>query len=98
MRFSDFGSRFSGGTGTGSLMRDLARLPVLPSDHAGVCRLGGGNPALIPAVMSRFSEALGLLAADAARFEAALGRYSSPQGDPVFICLLYTSPSPRDRG
>lgn len=88
MRFSDFGSRFSGGTGTGSLMRDLARLPVLPAGHPGPCRLGGGNPALIPAVMARFRDALGELADDSARFNAALGRYASPQGDPVFIEAL----------
>ena len=35
-------------------------------------------------------------------YDSKKGRYSAPinfskQGDPVDICLLYTSPSPRDR-
>ncbi len=88
MRFSDFGSRFTGGTGTGSLMRDLSRLPTLPAAHPGVCRLGGGNPALIPAVMSRYRRALADLAENPARFNDTFGRYSGPQGDPAFIEAL----------
>lgn len=88
MRFSDFGSRFTGGTGTGSLMRDLARMPELPVGHPGVCRLGGGNPALIPFVMERYREALTGLAADVERFTSALGRYAAPQGDSAFIDAL----------
>lgn len=88
MRFSDFGSRFTGGTGTGSLMTDLARLPALPAGHAGVCRLGGGNPAAIPAAMQKYRAAMSDLAADQRQFEAALGRYSSPQGDLGFIEAL----------
>ncbi len=96
MRFSDFGSRFSSGTGTGSLMRDLSRLPSLPAGRTAACRLGGGNPALIPAVMDRFRTALAELAADTARFEATLGRYDAPQGDPVFIEALCERIGKRD--
>lgn len=88
MRFSDFGSRFTGGTGTGSLMNDLSRLPTLPAGHAGVCRLGGGNPARIPAAEQRYQQALAALAHDADRFSRALGSYASPQGDPAFIEAL----------
>ena len=88
MRFSDLGSRFAGGTGTGSLMRDLARLPELPVGHAGVCRLGGGNPALLPAVMNHYRQALSELAESQTRFANTFGRYAAQHGDPAFIDAL----------
>lgn len=85
MHFSRFGERFLGGTGIGALMRDLAPSPNAP---APVARLGGGNPAHIPAINAKFRECMQLLAADESRFSNACERYSSPQGYPEFIDAL----------
>jgi len=85
MTFSDFGARFRGDSGTSTLMRDLA---VDPHTTSPQYRLGGGNPANLPAVDAIFRNQLRALASDENRFSETLARYPSPKGDLAFITAL----------
>lgn len=85
MQFSDFGSKFRGGTGIAELMHDLAGLP---DDGGPLCRLGGGNPAHIPALNSAFEEQIRAFADNSVSFATSGASYSSSQGHMGFIRSL----------
>jgi valine--pyruvate aminotransferase len=85
MQFSDFGNKFRGGTGIAELMADLADVPQNTPD---LCRLGGGNPASIPAAQAAFSQCLQQYATHPATIDNDLGRYPSSQGHLPFIRSL----------
>ncbi len=84
MLFSDFGSKFRDGTGIGELMRDLADLP----ESGNFYRLGGGNPANLAAVNTKFQQLAQHSIADTAEFERAFTRYGAAQGDKQLIQYL----------
>ncbi|MBX2837341.1 MAG: valine--pyruvate transaminase [Gammaproteobacteria bacterium] len=84
MRFSEFGTRFRGNTGIGTLMQDLK--PSAPSAGTQYA-LGGGNPAIIPAVSERFRQSLSRLC-DSDVFNQTFATYDGPAGDQRFIAAL----------
>jgi len=85
MLFSDFGSKFRDGTGIGELMRDLADLP----EDGHFYRLGGGNPANLPAVNATLQQIAQESISDMAEFERSFTRYGAAQGDKQLAnCLL----------
>ena len=84
MLFSDFGSKFRDGTGIGELMRDLADLPETGS----YCRLGGGNPANLAAVTTRFQQLAQQSISDTDQFERNFTRYGAAQGNKQLISYL----------
>ena len=84
MLFSDFGSKFREGTGIGELMRDLADLP----ENGNFYRLGGGNPANLASVTSRFQQLAQQSINNSAEFERAFTRYGAAQGDKQLINYL----------
>ena len=85
-RFSDFGEHFRAETGTRLLMDDLGEIQT---SQRAMINLGGGNPGHIPAVHRRFLERMQQLL-DNGSFDALIGRYAGPQGDPLFIQTLAT--------
>lgn len=87
MHFSDFGQRFRGSTGIGRLMRDLA--PAGPAAQSPlVARLGGGNPAELPTVVSAFARCFRSFAEREDGFRRHAGVYAPPQGDSRCIHAL----------
>jgi len=85
MHFSAFGERFTRVSGIVSLMEDLGdALRVNPD----MLFMGGGNPALIPAMSQHFSAALESILADPRQAEQMLGIYQPPQGDPEVLDAL----------
>jgi len=85
MEFSDFGNKFRADTGIGDLMRDLA---TLPDDGRTMHRLGGGNPAQIPAITKRFEQLFRAYADDTDTFKQSATRYSSPTGHEGFTASV----------
>ena len=84
MRFSAFGARFSGRSGTRDLMDDLGAVAREPGRWI---NLGGGNPSVIPALQPIFDEALADISARG-DWASLLGGYDSPQGYQPFIEAL----------
>ncbi len=84
MVFSDFGSKFLDGTGIGELMRDLADLPETGDFY----RLGGGNPANLAAVTTKFQQLAQQSINDTDQFERAFTRYGAAQGSKQLISYL----------
>ena len=82
MQFSDFGNKFRRGTGIGALMQDLS---AVPSDGLPLYRLGGGNPALIPAASKAFRQYLHALANHSKNFDKVYCHYASAQGESEFL-------------
>lgn len=83
-RFSEFGARFSGPTGTRLLMDDLGE--VLAGDAA-YANLGGGNPAVIPAMQQIFRAELSQ-AVESGTFDVVSGKYDGPQGNREFLAAM----------
>lgn len=67
-------------------MEDLGE--ALASDGGDIRMLGGGNPALIPAVEKLWRERMAELLADGRRFEQMLGVYDPPKGNARFARAL----------
>lgn len=82
MQFSDFGTKFSGKTGIGDLMHDLAHLP---DDGRPLYRLGGGNPAQIPELTATFVEQIRRFTDNSDSFRRGATLYSAAQGHAGFI-------------
>lgn len=82
MQFSNFGNKFRGGTGIAELMHDLANLP---NDGRPLYRLGGGNPAQIPAVQAAYAAQIRQYADNPVSFAQSGASYSSAQGHQGFI-------------
>ena len=85
MQFSKFGTRFAAHDGARELMDDLGE--AMASD-ADVMMLGGGNPALIPAVMDRISASLRSVLANPRELRRMLADYSGPAGEERFRTAL----------
>lgn len=82
---SDFGRKFSGPTGIGELMDDLADAVSSDSDCV---FMGGGNPANIAEVQVIFREKMNDILSDPGSFEAIVGTYDAPQGKNSFLKLV----------
>jgi valine--pyruvate aminotransferase len=85
MKFSDFGRRYGGMSGTRQLMEDLGSALDGSLD---VLMLGGGNPSHIPSVQELFRRRAAEVAADAQLFAQTVGNYDSPQGQREFVEAL----------
>ena len=81
MQFSTFGQKFTRQSGILQLMDDLGQ--ALASDKP-VNMLGGGNPAIIPAVNEVYQATLERLVAEGVALNS-VANYSTPQGDKAFI-------------
>ncbi len=82
MILSKFGQKMTQKSGILQLMDDLGT--ALTADKP-INMLGGGNPAVIPAVNDIFQQAFEQLGSD---FLNSAGNYSTPQGDKAFIEAL----------
>ncbi len=86
MELSEFGMRFSAGSGIGQLMEDLGN--ALAKGGRDMLMLGGGNPSHIPGVQSYFRKRMEDLLADGTEFERVIGNYDAPRGEGGFIRVL----------
>lgn len=84
MKFSSFGARFSGRSGTRDLMDDLGAVAREPGRWI---NLGGGNPSTIPQLQTLFDEALAAIGG-ARGWSALYGGYDSPRGYAPFLDAL----------
>lgn len=82
MIFSSFGTKLTAESGILRLMDDLGR--PLP-EGVKTCRLGGGNPARVPAVENAYRRAMERLLSHGDEFEKAISQYDPPQGRLRFI-------------
>ena len=82
-KFSQFGSRFLGESGTKLLMDDLAQV----AGSNAFINLGGGNPARVPKMESVFGNAMHEILAGR-QFEDIVGCYDSPQGNESFLEIV----------
>ena len=80
--FSDFGEKLAGRSGILQLMNDLGK--PLPAGIPAY-RLGGGNPARIPAVETAYRRSMQNMLSDGESFENVLAHYDAPQGRVSFI-------------
>lgn len=80
--FSDFGEKLAGRSGILQLMDDLGK--PLPAGIPAY-RLGGGNPARIPAVETAYRRSMQNMLSDGESFENVLAHYDAPQGRVSFI-------------
>ena len=83
--FSAFGQKFTKTSGITELMEDLGE--AISKNDPETCMLGGGNPALIPAVMDTFRQEMQHII-DNKELDKVLGCYSTPQGENQFINAL----------
>ena len=81
MKFSKIGQFVSGESGIVRLMNDLGEIQ---STQRPFNLLGGGNPARIPEVESRFRLAIEQLVRQDGNFEHFIGHYDGPQGNLLF--------------
>lgn len=81
-----FARQLTGGSGIETLMEDLGH--ALAEGGAGMRMLGGGNPALIPAVSARWRERAAELLAGGDRFDRMLAVYDPPKGNTRFALAL----------
>ncbi|HIN59676.1 MAG TPA: valine--pyruvate transaminase [Gammaproteobacteria bacterium] len=81
MKFSKIGQFVSGESGIVRLMNDLGEIQ---SAQRPFNLLGGGNPARIPEVESRFRLAIEQLVRQDGNFEHFIGHYDGPQGNLLF--------------
>lgn len=85
MIFSSFGTKLTAESGILQLMDDLGRpLPEGVTPY----RLGGGNPARVPAVEAAYRHAMERLLSHGDEFERAISQYDPPQGRLKFIEAL----------
>ena len=87
---SEFGQQLGGPSGIGELMADLGHAIASGGDR--VRMLGGGQPSHIAELDAVWRQRMTAILESDGELEHALGNYEPPKG-----CLLYTSPSPRDR-
>jgi valine--pyruvate aminotransferase len=85
LTFSSLARRMDARSGIVSLMDDLGRALTERSD---LLMLGGGNPAAVPAMQARWRARMAELLAEGASFDAMLGNYDPPQGNPRFVGAL----------
>jgi valine--pyruvate aminotransferase len=85
MKLSKFGSKLSAHTGIVSLMDDLGEAV---SSGRSFRMLGGGNPARIPEVESRFRRSMQRILDNGDQFERMIDVYDGPQGSAEFIEAL----------
>ena len=78
LKLSRFGTRFTRSTGALELMDDLGN--ALGGDSAELM-LGGGNPAKIPEIQTRFRARLEEVARTPREFERMLADYAHPKGE-----------------
>ena len=83
MKFSNFGEKFTRHSGITQLMDDLNDGLRTP----GAIKLGGGNPAAIPAMLDYFHQAGSEMLANGKLVEA-MTNYDGPQGKDVFVKAL----------
>jgi len=81
VKFSKIGQFVSGESGIVRLMNDLGEIQ---SAQRPFNLLGGGNPARIPEVESRFRLAIEQLVRQDGNFEHFIGHYDGPQGNLLF--------------
>lgn len=80
--WSTFGQQLGMETGIMRLMNDLGRA-MAGQDR--VRMLGGGNPALVPAVQAVWRRRMGEILADGDAYDRLLANYDTPKGEPRFI-------------
>ncbi|MFO8063962.1 MAG: valine--pyruvate transaminase [Spirochaetia bacterium] len=85
MQLSDFGKKYTARTGILELIDDLGKAAVNTGEQY---MLGGGNPAVLPAMSKVWKRRLTELSADIEAFEAGLSRYHSHTGRPAFVNAL----------
>jgi valine--pyruvate aminotransferase len=85
LTFSRLARRMDARSGIVSLMDDLGRALTERPD---LLMLGGGNPAAVPAMQARWRERMAELLAEGTAFDAMLGNYDPPQGNPAFVASL----------
>lgn len=85
LTFSRFARKMDAHSGIVSLMDDLGRALTERPD---MLMLGGGNPAAVPAMQARWRSRMAELLAEGAPFDAMLGNYDPPQGNPAFVAAL----------
>ena len=85
MEFSDFAEHLDSTSGIVRLMDDLGQAIAGQPD---ILMLGGGNPAMIPAMEQAFRDEMQALLDRGRRFEQLAGQYAPPQGSPAFIEAL----------
>jgi valine--pyruvate aminotransferase len=86
MQFSEFGESLAGPSGIGSLMHDLGH--ALAEGGSGMRMLGGGNPAIIPAVADCWRRRMRELTDDVTAFDRMLAIYDPPKGNARFLRAL----------
>jgi valine--pyruvate aminotransferase len=85
MKLSEFGSKLSAHVGIVNLMDDLGEAV---SSGRSFRMLGGGNPARIPEVETRFRNAMQGILGNGDQFERMIGQYDGPQGNAEFVEAL----------
>lgn len=83
MRFSAWGEQLGHGTAIEALMDDLGR--ALAAGGGQSLMLGGGNPALIPAMLDAFRARMAEMLADGEALDRVFGVYDPPQGQARFV-------------
>lgn len=83
--FSRVGEKLTARSGILELMDDLGRAMTVEPD---MLMLGGGNPAAVPAMQQMFRERMQQLLHSGSLFDAMLGNYDPPQGNPPFRCAV----------
>ena len=83
--FSLVGQKLAGRSGILALMDDMGRALTLDPQMR---MLGGGNPAVVPALQALVRERMGELLADADGFARMMVSYDPPRGNPLFIRAL----------
>ncbi len=83
--FSQAGHKLAAPSGILALMDDMGRALTL-DPHMRM--LGGGNPAVVPALQALVRERMTELVADASGFERMMVSYDPPQGNPRFLRAL----------
>lgn len=81
-----FGEALTAQSGIEDLMEDLGH--AMAGAHGEMRMLGGGNPALIPAVQSVWRERMSSLLADGVAFDRMLTVYDPPKGNTRFAIAV----------
>lgn len=80
MKFSELGTRLSGGTGINDLMADLGGA-LAEGDRPSMLMLGGGNPAHIPAMEQVWEQRMKEIISDPSVLRRTLAIYDPPRGN-----------------
>jgi valine--pyruvate aminotransferase len=81
-----FAERLTGGSGIETLMEDLGH--ALAEGGQGIRMLGGGNPALIPAMNALWQRRMRELLDETGRFDRMMAVYDPPKGNHRFALAL----------